>query len=115
MKKRFAALSLALVLMLAITAQAATFATSVVPEISFSGTTATCTVTARGNTGDSISIRAKLWQGSTCLKDWQTSGTGRVVLERTASVESGKTYRLTADVTIDGVKQTTKSVSGTCP
>ena len=115
MKRRIIPLAVALALVLGISAQAAVWANAVVPVIEFNGTTAICTVTARGEADDAITVRAKLWQGSTCLKDWQASGTGSVTLSRTATVEEGKTYRLTADVTIGGVKQSTKSYSATCP
>lgn len=87
----------------------------IIPSITFDGTTATCKVIARGeNASDAVTVTAKLWQGNTCLKTWTASGTRNVTLSKTATVQKGKTYKLTADVTINGVKQTMKSVTGTC-
>lgn len=116
MRKKVVALVLVLAFALGITAQAVdVLAARAEPAISFSGTTATCKVTARGDkTSDTISVTAKLYQGSTCLKTWTASGTGLVTLRKTATVQKGKTYKLTADATINGVKQPTKSVTGTC-
>lgn len=117
MRKRVLALCLILVFALGITAQAAeVLSVRTVPKITFDGTTATCTVNVRGDkTTDTISLTAKLYQGSTCVKTWNTSGTGVVLLSKPATVEKGTTYKLTADVTINGVKQATKSTTATCP
>lgn len=80
MRKRVLALCLILVSALGITAQAAdVLFVRTVPKITFDGTTATCTVNVRGDkTTDTISLTAKLYQGSTCVKTWNTSGTGAV-------------------------------------
>ena len=115
MKKRILALTMILVLALAISAQAAMWSASINPRIEFNGTSATCIVSVRGEVGDAITVRAKLWQGSACLKDWQASGVVSVILSKPATVVKGETYRLTADVTIDGVKHPTKAYSATCP
>lgn len=86
------------------------------PSISFSGTTATCSVDVRGNTAtDRISFVAKLWHGNTCLNTWTASGTGHATLNKTQSVTRGQTYKLTVDATINGEAQPTKSVTKTCP
>ena len=117
MWKKATAMALLLVFVLGLTAQAAPMrvpATS--PRILFSGTKATCTVIVRGEKiNDSISVTAKLWQGSTCLNTWRESGTQLVTLSRSTTVEKGKTYTLTADVTVNGGNQATKSVTKTCP
>ena len=86
------------------------------PKLSFSGTTATCSVIIRSGASstDKISVTAKLWNGRTCLKTWTASGTGRVSLSKTATVSKGKTYKLTVDYTVNGVKQPQKSVTRTC-
>lgn len=85
-------------------------------NLSFQGTKAVCSVEIRGtDAADEIALIAKLWQGDTCLNNWITSGTGRVVLEKTQRVTKGGSYRLTVDATVNGVEQSTKEVSGTCP
>lgn len=117
MRKRILALFLILSLALGVTAQAVeVLSVRTVPKIAFDGTTATCTVSVRSDKAtDTISLTAKLYQGSTCVKTWNTSGTGVVQLSKPVAVEKGKTYKLTADVTINGVKQATKSTTATCP
>lgn len=116
MWKKILVLLLVATLALGVTAQAVeVLAVRTEPSI-FSGTTATCRVNVRGdNASDSISLTAKLWQGNTCLKTWSTSGAGQVTLSRTATVQHGQTYKLTADTTINGVRQATKSIIKTCP
>ena len=117
MKKRVMALTLVLVMLLGVTAQAAGPAKKPVasPSITFSGTTATCSVMVRGDKStDKVVMTAKLWNGSTCLKTWTASGTQRANLNKTATVSKGKTYQLTVDYTINGVKQPQKSTTKTC-
>lgn len=108
-------LLLLLALMLPITAQAAPRYPKVAPSISFSGTTATCKVSVRGDsTSDSISLTAKLWKGSECIATWTASGTGTLNFSKTKTVEKGSTYKLTADATVNGTKLPTASATGTC-
>lgn len=97
-------LLLLLALMLPITAQAAPRSPRATPSISFSGTTAT----------DSISLTAKLWKGSECIATWTASGTGTLKFSKTKTVEKGSTYKLTADATVNGTKLPTASATGTC-
>lgn len=116
MRKRVLALSLILALVLGMTAQAAPAKMPRVgPTLSFSGTTATCAVSVIGDkASDTIAVTAKLWKGSTCLKTWTKSGTGRVSISNTVTVTKGQTYKLTADATVNGVKQAQKSTTKTC-
>ena len=88
---------------------------SIYPGISFNGTTAECSVTVVGDyTTDEIDVVIKLWRGSTCVKTWYDSGDGYIFWEGTATAVKGKTYTLTADVTINNVTKPRVSVSGTC-
>lgn len=117
MRKQFLALSLVLVMFLGIAAQASGPAKIPVatPKLSFNGTTAICTIYVRADKStDPISVTAKLWTGSTCLKTWVLSGKGSIREDRDATVSRGKTYKLTVDYTINGVKQPQKSVTKTC-
>lgn len=85
-------------------------------NISFSGTSATCTASARAdNARDSVVLVAKLWHGNTCLSVWTATGTQSAQLQKTKSVTRGETYKLTLDVTINGVSQPTRTVTRTCP
>ena len=117
MWKRVLALSLVLAVMMGIAAQAAPArAPRLYPSLTFSGPTATCIASVRGdNATDSISMTVKLWKGASCLKTWTSSGTGSVSLSKTATVTSGKTYKLTVNATINGVAQPQQSITRTCP
>lgn len=117
MRKRVLALTLVLALGLGFTVQAAPLrAPRLYPNLTFSGTTATCTASVRAdNATDTISMTVKLWQGATCLKTWTASGTGSASLSKTTTVTRGKTYKLTVDATINGVAQPQQSVTRTCP
>ena len=91
-------------------------AASVVPRISFNGTTASCTVfIAADRPTDNIDAVIKLWQGNQCLKTWERSSVGDLAFSGKATVSKGKTYQLTVDVTLAGKKQPRFSVKGTCP
>ena len=116
MRKQILALSLILVMLMGIAAQATgpMQAPAAAPKLSFSGTTATCSVIIRSGASSTDKISVKLWNGRTCLKTWTASGTGRVSLSKTATVSKGKTYKLTVDYTVNGVKQPQKSVTRTC-
>lgn len=116
MKKIAWALLFLMVLTIPVSAQAATPRTpKVLPGITFDGTTATCTVTVFGdNTKDGISLTAKLWKGSECIAIWTDSGSGYLNFSRTMTVESGYTYKLTADVSINGKSLQTISTTGIC-
>lgn len=84
-------------------------------NLSFEETTATCLVKVSGNTSsDIIKLEVKLWRGTQCIKTWSSNGKGSLLLEKSTTVTKGKTYKLTADVTINGVQSPTVSVSATC-
>lgn len=87
---------------------------SIVPTLTFSGTTANCHVLASGDSDDEIVIKATLWYGVQCIGRWSTSGTGYASTSGTAAVESGKQYKLTADVTVNGIKQSPVSQTKVC-
>lgn len=117
MKKQLLALSLVLMVFFNLTAQAAgpVRVPSASPDLSFLGTTATCRIHVRADrSSDSISATAKLWSGNTCLKTWSMSGAGLIRTTKTATVSKGKTYKLTIDYTVNGVKQPQRSVTRTC-
>lgn len=61
---------------------------------------------------DKIEVIVKLWQGSSCIATWNTSGTGYINFSRSKTVIKGGEYTLKADVTINGIKQPTASISG---
>lgn len=91
------------------------FALHIRPTLSFDEAIANCSVTVIGeNMSDSISITMKLWQGNTCIATWSTSGKGYVQFSRSKNVTEGIQYKLTADVTINGIVKPTVGDYGTC-
>lgn len=116
MRKRVLALTLALVFVLGISAQAAQgWAYNISPSLTFTGTTANCSVTVRGeNSTDKISITAKLYRGGTLLATWTKSGTGSVKLSEKKTVTKNFSYTLESNVTINGVKQSVSPVTKAC-
>lgn len=116
MKNHIVLCLLLMALLIPVSAQAASpRAPKVMPYIDFDGTTATCSVSVIGdNTKDSIFLTAKLYKGSSCIATWTASGSGHLNFSKTKSVQKGKTYKLTADVTINEKALATASTSGTC-
>ena len=122
MKKTICLLALILVMVIPFEVNAAVadennpYALHVRPSLSFDGTTANCSVTVIGeNMSDNISIIMKLWEGTTCIATWSTSGKGYVQFSRSKNVTADVQYTLTADVTINGITKPTFSDHGTCP
>lgn len=106
MKRRLIIFAVVLVLLTSATMpQAATPRSAVVmPDLTFAGNIATCELQVWGfSNTDRIEAVMKLWYGTTCLKAWTASGIGQLYMRGTSNVLSGKTYTLTADVTINGV------------
>lgn len=115
MKKLALLLAVVLVLSAPLTVHAATRALSIYPDLAFNGTTATCDATVLGDTdSEYIVVTMKLWHGTNCIASWTDSGYGFVLMNEKCTVTKGQTYKLTVDVTINGVSKTPVSVSETC-
>lgn len=116
MKKRILPILVVFLMIFSSTAYAASPRVApIVPGISFSGTTATCTVYIYAEQmTDDIDAVIKLWQGSQCIKTWEESSVGDLAFSGTATVSRGKTYQLTVDVTLAGNTQPRVSIQGTC-
>lgn len=116
MKKTILTVFLVLLMVLPVSAQSAQRATKASPNISFSGTIATCSVSVYcDSTNDRISLTAKLYQDNECIATWTDSGSGKLRFSQTQGVRKGKTYKLTADIAINGSAINTVSTTGTCP
>lgn len=88
----------------------------IVPGLSFSGTTATCTVKVEADSSSHpVSATVKLWQGNDCIATWNPSGTGSLNFSGTKTVTSGLQYTLTVDATVNGSTIPTRSITRTCP
>ncbi|MEY8386506.1 hypothetical protein AALC17_04290 [Oscillospiraceae bacterium 38-13] len=117
MKKRFFALIALTVLVLSISAQAVELRTvSVKPGLYFSGTTATCSVICRGaGSDDALDVTLTLYQGSTYIDSWSDTGTGRVALTGSCTVERGKTYKLVVDYSVNDEAKPSVYTTAKCP
>ena len=115
MKKRIIAFLTFAVMVLAISANAAiTRAPAIQPGLSINGTQANCSLIVLGDMGDEeISATIKLKRGLINVATWHEDGVGELVFSDTVTVSTGKTYTLTADVTIDGTTYPTVSMSKT--
>ena len=112
MKKRVFSLVLLSIMVLSLTAQAATFAPSGKPKLTISGTTATCSVTyACDDSDDLLKVTLALWCGDNIVNSWTESGYGEVVIEETCKVVKGNTYDLMMMPVVNGVAQSTVTVS----
>lgn len=91
-------------------------ANSIIPELTFSGTTATCNVSIVGEyTDDEISADIKLTRNGRTQATWTAEGEGYIFFSETKSyLTRGYTYVLTVTVTINGVTYSPVSVSATC-
>lgn len=90
-------------------------AIAVVPGLSFTGTTANCTVYVSGNyISDEIEVEIKLWKGNTCLKTWTKSGIGFLNFSDTWRVNRNYEYTLTVTAEIDGILLDSVSISERC-
>ena len=116
MKKRLLGLIIVGVLILGMSAQAVNPRAGGMPLLSFSGTTANCSVTCRGdNATDRIYVTLSLYHGSALVDSWSASGTYRVPVSGSCGVERGETYRLVMNWSLNGVLQPTYETSATCP
>lgn len=116
MKKRIIPLVLLLAMLLSLPAYAVSpRVMTILPAISFNGTTANCRVSVSADRStDQISAVIQLWNGSTRIARWTDSGTGYLLFSNSATVSKGKTYELTVDVKINGVSKPQVSIEGTC-
>lgn len=118
MVRRIIAICMAVLILatLPICVQAANARTvTVIPKLSFVGTTANCSAIVIGTSAnDSINAVIKLWYGSTCLKTWTVTGTGNIRFDDTFGVTINREYTLTVDATVNNISNPTVSISGRC-
>ena len=117
MKKSAFLLALVFAFLLGVNARAAEArASGGSPVLSFTGTTATCYVDCQGNSSrDTVTATLTLYQGSTYVDSWSGTDTGSVFVYGQTSVRSGKSYRLVLTYSVNGVSQSSRSITKTCP
>ena len=115
MKKRIMPFVIIIALLLATPAYAASARLiTVVPDIQFSGTDATCMVRITANkTTDKISATMELWQDNEMLDSWSGVGYGFLKLEGDATVRKYETYQLTVSYSVNGTVKTPVTIDRT--
>ena len=89
---------------------------SIRTNLSFEGTTATCSVkiSAEKST-DNIVVSVQLYQGTTLVSEWNdVSGKGTFSFSETATVKKGKSYTMKTKCTINGKSQSVADVTKKC-
>lgn len=115
MKTRNVLLFFAMFILLTTQANAASTRTLLAPTLTFDGTTAKCSIFVAGTApSDEVSATLQLWKGNTCIATWKKESTTYLFINETATVEKGKTYKLTVDISINGIPQATVPITGTC-
>lgn len=117
MKRRMISLALLVVLALSVSAQAVQpRASATYPTLVFSGTTATCSVSCKGDDpSDTVTATLTLYQGSNVVESWSASGRYRANISDSCAVQSGKTYTLTVEYTVNGEEMPSLSTTKRCP
>ena len=114
MKMRIFSLTALVLLMLSVTAQALEpQATGGNPVLTFSGTTAQCSITCTGNKStDQVEAKLTLYQGGAYVDSWDGSGKFRASVHGECAVKKGETLVLTWSV--NGTKQPSASTTKVC-
>ena len=114
MRRRIIALTLVFLLVLSMAVYAAEpRLVRVTPSLSFSGTTANCSVSVN-EYGSDISVTLTLYRGWSVIASWSGSGEDYVRVSGSAAVKDGLEYKLVATGTANGVAFTSVEVWGTC-
>lgn len=116
MKRRIMSFAAVLVLMVAMCASALAIeprATQINPSLTFTGTTANCSVVIV-SPGDDIDATLELWRGNTLVGSWPGEGTSYVSISGTCGVSKGVTYTLKVSGTIDDISINHAGISRTC-
>lgn len=72
--------------------------------LSIGGNTAICTAYMQAETTDTY-VSMKLWHNNFCIKSWTEQGEKTILLNKHISLQKGELYKLTIDISIDGVPQ----------
>ena len=112
--RRVLAMILVVLLLSSSFSYAGTLAVTKTIKLTFSGTTANCVLTVK-SPGDSIDATLKLYHGMTQIDSWSANGSNSIAIGETHNCVSGQTYRLEADITVNGSPVNVTPVTRTCP
>ena len=86
------------------------------PTISFEDSKVRCgAYCVASNPSDSVTANLTLYKNGTIVAGWNASGTGSATIDRTYPAVSGATYKLVLSWKVNGVSQTSSTVTKTCP
>ncbi len=71
----------------------------------FSGSTVNCFAETVGDSDEDISITMKLYENGSRIRTWSDADTTYLYVSGSAPANKGDVYKLTVQVTIDGVQQ----------
>ena len=113
--KKLICLALA-VLIMAMPAAAAFFRSPrAEARLSFSGTTAYCSATARADsTSDRVELYVELWEGDSMMDAWEESGYGYADWSYRFSATRGESYTLVVYASVNGSDFATEYETATC-
>lgn len=115
MKKKAVVTLIIMILMLVAPAYATLARVAyIAPNLSFTDTTANCSVTIYDGDTAKIKVVISLKNGDDCIKSWEKSAVGYFYFFDTVSVARGQTYTLSVDATINGKTLPTATVSNIC-
>lgn len=104
-----------LVFLLVVSMPLQAYAATLSPYLSFSGTTAKCDAVIVGNTAsEHLEVTLKLMYGNRIIASWTSEGYGYVTMSQTATVNTGRTYKLVVEVFECGKTHNPVYVTGTC-
>ena len=85
-------------------------------SLSFDGSKAVCAAWyIADNTSDALDVTLSLYRGSTLVTSWSRTGTGAVSISERYGVQSGKTYTLILQYSVNGVAQPELTTTKTSP
>lgn len=110
MKKRIIPLLMVVLLVMSITAPAASAVSSRVisgrPTLRISGNTAYCEAIFRsGNNENDIYVTLTLKRGTDIIDSWSASGNGSVTISKSKAISTKGSYTLSLKATVNGVVQ----------
>lgn len=85
-------------------------------SLSFDGSKAVCAAWYTADQpSDTLNATLSLYRGNTLITSWNQTGAGTISISRNHGVQSGKTYTLKMQCSINGVAKPTLSTTKMCP
>lgn len=112
MLKKVIVMVLAVSMLLSVAIYAAEARVSYIPTLTFSQSTANCSVVI-SSPGSYIEATLSLWCGNSLIDSWEDSGEDYIWIDESCAVTRRKNYTLVVSGTVDGI-EFEESVTRTC-